>query len=134
MINVTDFGVHRVSTKFEINKEKRTIVCIITTINDFPLRLEKYGLADDDYNENDFDVRVYRGVAKCSPEDDWDEAYGKHLAEYRAACARQSDINHDIKKYIHGISKCIDNLYDYGMLKDPRFPERQNYQMKLEDL
>lgn len=111
-------------TKFFVNKDKRTIVCVITTINDVPERLEKYGLADDEYYDVD-EVCTYTGYAHCSPEDEWDETYGKHLAEYRASKARQVDVNHRIKKFIKGISKCIDNLYDYGLLKNPHKPEKK---------
>ena len=112
-----------VITEFRVNKEKRTIVCIITTFDDVPRRLGKYGLADDRYDENKSDMRVYKGVAKCAPEDEWDEAYGRRLAEYRAARARQVDVNNELKDFIHGISRCIDNLYDYGLMKHPHKPE-----------
>ena len=112
-----------VITEFRVNKEKRTVVCIITTFDDVARRLEKYGLADDRYNEDESDMRVYKGIAKCAPEDEWDEAYGRRLAEYRAARARQVDVNNELKAYIHGISKCIDNLYDYGLMKNPHRPE-----------
>lgn len=116
----------KVTTEYKVNKDKRTVVCIITTVNDIPSRLAKYGLADDEYDNYDFDVRVYKGFAKCSLDDEWDETYGKRLAEYRAAHARQIDVNTEIKKYIKGISKCIDNLYDYGLLKNPHKPKEKN--------
>ena len=113
-----------VNTEFIVNKEKRTIVCIITTVNDIPLKLNKYNLVDnkyDDFNE----IRIYKGFARCAPEDEWDENYGKHLAEYRASRARQKDVNHELKNYIKTISKRIDSLYDYGLLKDPHKPEEK---------
>lgn len=114
-----------IKTEYKVNKEKHTVVCIITAVNDVPLRLKKYGLADEDYDYIDFDIRSYKGVAKCSPMDEWDETYGKRLAEYRAARARQIDVNTELKNYIKGISKCIDNLYDYGLLKDPHKPKNK---------
>ena len=115
----------RVTTEYKVNKEKRTVVCIITTINDIPLRLEKYGLVDEDYDDVDFDIRIYKGIAKCAPEDTWDETYGKRLAEYRASRARQADVNTELKAYINYISKCIDNLYGYGLVKNPHKPEKK---------
>lgn len=124
MINTTYF-TDRVTTEYKVDKEKRTVVCIITTVNDIPLRLAKYGLADEDYDAIDFDTRIYKGIAKCAPGDTWDEVYGRRLAEYRAARARQIDVNNELKAYIHGISKCIDNLYDYGLMKDPHKPEKK---------
>lgn len=114
---------YKIVTEYIIDKEKRTIVCIIKTVDDVPDRLAKYGLSDEDYDDIDYDIREYKGIAKCAPEDEWDETYGIRLAEYRASRARQADVNNEIKKYIRGISKCINNLYDYGMLKDPHKPK-----------
>lgn len=117
-----ELNVDRVTTEFLVNEEKRTVVCIITAIDDVPIRLAKYGLADDEYEDYDFDMRVYKGIAKCSPEDEWDETYGRRLAEYRAARARQLDVNADLNKYINGIFKAVDNLHNYGLMKDPHYP------------
>lgn len=116
----------RITTEYKVNEDKKTIVCIITTVNDIPLKLAKYGLADDNYSEDEYDIRTYKGIAKCAPGDVWDEVYGKRLAEYRAARARQVDVNTELKAYINGISRCIDNLYDYGLLKDPHKPKEVN--------
>ena len=112
-----------VDTKFFVNKDKRTVVCVISTINDIPQRLAKYNLSYEKYDDAE-EIRTYTGYAYCAPEDEWNETYGKHLAEYRASKLRQSDVNREIKKFIKGISKCIDNLYDYGLLKDPHFPDK----------
>lgn len=89
------------------------------------LRLAKYGLADEDYNTIDLDIRTYKGIVKCAPGDVWDETYGKRLAEYRAARARQADVNTELKTYINGVSKCIDNLYDHGLMKNLHKPEEK---------
>lgn len=111
----------RVNTKYIVNAEKRTVACIISALNDIPLKLAKYGLADDDYEYVD-EIREYTGIARCAPGDEWDEEYGKHLAEYRAARARQVDVNNELRKYIRGIYNCIDNLYDYGFMRTPHKP------------
>lgn len=124
MIDTTYF-MNRVTTEYKVNEEKRTVVCIMTTVNDVPLRLAKYGLADEDYDAINLDIRTYKGIAKCAPGDVWDETYGKRLAEYRAARARQVDVNTELKAYINGISKCIDNLYDHGLMKNPHKPEEK---------
>ncbi len=115
----------KVTTEYKINKEKKTIVCIITATNDIPRRLKKYGLADEKYDYIALDTRFYKGIAKCAPGDVWDETYGKRLAEYRAARARQVDVNTELKAYINGVSKCIDNLYDHGLMKNPHKPEEK---------
>lgn len=124
MIDLEVFDESNVKIEYKVNKEKRTVVSIITTINDFSNRLAKYNLADENYDDN-IDIRIYKGIAKCAPEDEWDESYGKHLAEYRAAKARQIDINTELKKYINGIINCVDNLYEYGLLKEPHKPKEK---------
>jgi hypothetical protein len=111
------------TTEYKVNKEKRTVVCIIRTYDEIPKKLWKYGLIDEDYDDI-HEIREYVGIARCAPEDEWDETYGKHLAEYRACRERQVDVNNELKKYIKDISKRIDNLYDYGLLKNPHYPER----------
>lgn len=111
-----------VKTEYFVNKDKRTVVCIITTINDFKRRLAKYNLADEDYDDIDEDIRVYKGVAKCSEEDEWNEAYGRRLAEYRATRARQVDINNELRKYVMGINDCLMRLEKYGFIKNPHRP------------
>ena len=115
-----------VVTEFIVNEKKRTVVCVMTTINDVPARLAKYGLADGDYDDVDFDIREYKGIAKCAPGDVWDAEFGKHLAEYRASKMRKADVNQELQKYIKGIMRCVDNLYDYGMLKEPHRPKELN--------
>lgn len=118
------FGYDKVTTEYIVDKDKRTVVCILTTVDDIPSRLEKYGLADEDYDDI-VDTRIYKGIAKCAPEDTWDEEYGKRLAEYRASRMRQVDVNNELKRFIRGISRCIDNLYDYGLMKDLHYPEME---------
>lgn len=112
----------KVTTKYKVNKKKGTVICIITTVDEIPRRLEKYDLADEQYDDF-IDVRVYKGIAYCAPEDEWNETFGRRLAEYRAQRARQVDVNNEIKKYIKGLSRNIDNLYDYGLIKEPRRPK-----------
>ena len=51
-------------TTFYVNEEKNTTVCVITTRNG-----------------------VFRGIARCNPDDQWNELKGKTLAESRARLA-----------------------------------------------
>lgn len=125
MVDIKDYNIERVSTEYKVNKNKRTVVCIIKTINDVAERLKKYGLADEDYDNIDLDIRVYKGIARCAPEDEWDETYGRRLAEYRAARARQLDVNEDLNKYIKGITKCVDSLCNFGFMKTPHKPSKK---------
>ena len=109
-----------VCTEYIINKEKRTVVCKITTINDIEDRLFKFGLGD--YWGSPVS-RVYTGIAKCSPQDEWDEITGKRLAEYRAARKRQIDVNNTLKREIKRILKAAEALSTHGMLKEPNKPK-----------
>ena len=100
-----------VSTEFVVNKEKRTIVCIITTEGDVLKRLGKYGIETGDdywrYGDNRL-IRRYKGIAKCAPEDEWDEAYGK------------IDVNRDLDNAVEDLQLGIAKLLAYGYLKEPR--------------
>lgn len=116
-----------VTTEFIVNEEKRTVVCIITTVDDMADRLAKYGLADDQYDDIE-DVRIYKGIAKCCPQDTWDESYGKKLAEWRAARKRKTDINNEISDYIVSMYERLDTLDIYGRLKDPTPPKGYWYE------
>ena len=120
--------------KYKINKENRTVTCIITTKEDFLSRIIKYGFAEpfyrlpfelDNLREEDLDIRTYVGVAKCSPEDEWDEEYGKHLAEYRATIKRKADINNEITAFVNRMNTNIDNIWLYGRLYQPKHPDER---------
>lgn len=115
----TNLRNRMVRTEYIVNKEKRTVVCRITTVNDAEDRLWKFGLKDCWAGPV---IRTYIGIAKCSPEDEWDEITGKRLAEYRASRKRQIDVNNTLKKEIKRILKATDMLYDHGLLKHPNKP------------
>ena len=113
----------KVDTEFIIDEEARVVVCIITAENDVESRLSKYELWDDAYDNVIFDTRRYKGVARCAPDDVWDEKIGMHLAEYRASKKRQNDVNNELRKYINGVKACVDKLEKYGLMKEPRKPK-----------
>lgn len=112
-----------VFTEYIVNKEKRTVVCKITTTNDIEDRLYKFGLYNDLYQYGNAVFRTYTGIAKCSPQDTWDEITGKRLAEYRAARKRQIDVNNTLKCEIKRILNAADALSAHGMLKEPNKPK-----------
>ena len=76
-----------------------------------------------DFYEKYGGCKTYNGIAKCAPEDEWDETYGKRLAEYRASKAREKYVNRCIKEYSDKVMKNIVNLNKYGRIKTPRYPE-----------
>lgn len=125
--------VANVSTEFKINKEARTITCIITATEDLMKKIIKYGFAEPferlgveigaiEGTDEGLDKRKYVGVARCSPEDEWDENFGCNLAEYRAMKARKAALNGEIKTFVRRMYNNLDNMLDYGLLKEPHKP------------
>ena len=111
-----------VTRTYSVDKNNKKIKCTLISINDIPSRLEKYGIID---SNKDFEKQtrdIYVGFAKCDPKDDWDEDFGKKLAEYRAAKARKEYINNYIDNYIKKEKLKLDNLEKYGKLKEARNP------------
>ena len=123
MINPKTIDLDKVNTEFLINENKRTVTCIISTINDIPLRLQKYGFSDNNYDDIDFEIRKYVGIAKCSPDDTWNERYGKQLAEYRALQKRKTEVNNEILAYIKRVGRDLNKLEKYGLIKPSRPPQ-----------
>ena len=111
--------------EFKINKEKRTVVCIIRTKDDIYNIIRKY------YHDNGmmetilipFESKIYKGIAKCSPEDEWNEAYGKRLAEYRAMRERQVYVNNELKRFYRKKMINLTKLISHGFLKTPKKPD-----------
>lgn len=106
-----------VKTTYYVNKEKRTVACVMYTYNDVRDKIQKYGLVPS--YKYLCQVKVYHGVAKCAPEDEWDETIGRRLAERRAAAKRQNYVNGEIDKFIQGEVARLNNLIEHGLLKYP---------------
>ena len=106
---------------FYVNKEKRTIVCVINDTED-----ALYDYVDENFTIDSFAWYAYRmsddavmpkrfvGKAVCSEEDEWDEEFGRRLAFFRAkhkfytcVCTRagvmlqrmQKQLEHTTKKF-----------------------------------
>ena len=140
--HMTDFEffknyVSSIRTEFKVNREAGVVTCIITTTEDFLKKIIKYGFAEPfekigieigaiDTEDADLDVRKYVGIARCSPEDVWDETFGRQLAEYRAMKARKDDLNARIKAFVRRTYNNLDNLWDYGLLKEPHKPQERD--------
>lgn len=112
----------KVKTEFYVNEKKRTIVCIISTGSEVIDRLWKYDICDGSIHYL-IEKCEYKGIAKCAPEDIWDENYGRKLAEYRAMEKRRKDVNRKINTYIEITQKKLDNLNAYGKIKASRPPQ-----------
>lgn len=62
---------------------------------------------------------VFVGIARCNPDDKWDEEYGKKLALTRAKSKRGKAINFAIKTYIKRKEKELEVLKQYGIRDVP---------------
>ena len=112
--------MNRVFTKYYVNPDKKTVVCTITTFDDFQTRLWKYGLLDFDGHEPE--KMVFKGVAKCHPDDQFDENLGKKIAEYRASKARMAYVNTQLREFIERTTTNIEKVRRYGFMREPHNP------------
>ncbi len=109
--------------RYIINKDKGVVVCILsgcTYIGFDRLRkyFPKYSLCDN------FEIKdEYVGVAKCAPEDVWDEEYGKKLAFFKARKKRNKAINNMLGEHVKIIERQLDDLKKYGIHKTPEWEE-----------
>lgn len=108
--------------EFKINREKGVVVCIVETRGDIAGILYKYGWSPN-LIANSYEKKFYKGIARCAPEDEWDEIYGKRLAEYRAMTKRRRYINREIKRFWKEQTRKLNNLYRYGFLDALKEPE-----------
>lgn len=74
--------------EYYIDEEKGTIVAVMKDCEYDAIKiLDKMGISDiryDGYNMDKFMINTtYRGKAKCSPDDEWDEEEGMRIARNR---------------------------------------------------
>ena len=85
--------------KYIVNKEKRTVVCVLSDCSRDALKA-----IDKSFKEIFvYDLYIndkYVGVAKCSPEDEWDEKIGKRLAFSRAYAEYRGAIKVKARRFI----------------------------------
>ena len=111
------------NTEIKINREKGVIVCIVKTREDVADICRKYNCFNLlDYREI-YEEKIYKGIARCAPEDEWNETYGKRLAEYRAMTKRANYVNRKVKKVWKDTTRKLNVLYKYGFLNEPKEPE-----------
>ena len=95
-------------TKYYVNPEKKTVVCVITILDDC------------------FGVKIHRfeGKAKCSPEDVFDENIGREIAQNRAFIKMKTHFLNQKRSTHQDISNRIEELLKYerriyfGILRD----------------
>ena len=84
-------------TKYYVNPEKKTVVCVITI--------------QDDYFD---DLLRFEGKAKCSPEDVFDENIGRQIAQNRAFIKMKVHFLNQKRSARLAIADRIKDLMKYG--------------------
>lgn len=108
---------------YQVKPEEGVVVCVLTGCKHTAInRLLKYAphlyLARSD-TPCFFLKDSFAGVAKCSPEDKFDEEYGKKLALLRAKAKRCKAANAAMKNAIDLLNKEIDNIKAFSIHKVP---------------
>lgn len=107
--------------EYFVNLEAGVVVCRINNCRDIAnLRIHKYSNSEPWEPWNYTLPDSFIGVAKCAPEDEFDEEYGKKLALLRAKQSRGAAINAMIYKYIKSLRDDIDNLSKYAIHNIPK--------------
>ena len=106
--------------KFKVDKERGVVVCALYNCRYIAVnRIEKYCndiIVPVDWMPEEYYIHdTYIGIAKCAPEDEFDEEYGKRLALTRAKVKRNRAINNTIQKYIHKVAINVKRLATYGI-------------------
>ena len=124
--------------KYFINKEERTVVCVLENCKyDFVNFLARVDnpLVDTTTNLKYLMPFSFRGRARCSEEDTWDEDYGMRLAYHRAKNAHDKCLFNKCNKLMAYLDKKADELADTLSLfghKLARNYERREKTLKIE--
>ena len=94
--------------KFYVNKERRAIACVINIVNERPVQDAAHNfLSILEYDGIQIWPQIksklrtsYVGLAKCSPQDEWNEETGKKIAFARAKIAFYKDFFRVFKEYL----------------------------------
>lgn len=112
--------------RFIVDKEHGVVVCKLTGCKDIAVsRLDKYMPNYDYYLMGspywiNTDIKdTYTGIARCMPDDEWDEEYGKKLALLRAKQKRGKAVNKVLHMVMNQMACEMDDLRNYGIHKVP---------------
>ena len=73
---------------------------------------------------------VFRGVATCAPEDEWDEKVGRQIAYARARYKFDVSFFNRANWFIHALDKQIDRLYDTINNYGDKISKKHNYRVE----
>ena len=108
--------------RYIINEEKRTVVCLIKVQPTLTADIVDKYLEASNLNRTcgldiDFLGETFRGIAKCHPEDKWDEEVGCELARKRAEKRADRAINNELSAYVKSLRHAADLIEQYGYRK-----------------
>ena len=111
--------------EFRVFKDKGIVVCRLLNCFDIAQnRIEKYThIAFTAWADKYLIPNVFVGVAKCAPEDTFDEEIGKKVALTKAKARRCKAVNNMIKKFIEDEKRDLEVLTTYGIHQIPDVKE-----------
>ena len=105
----------RKNATYHINKDKRVITCVLHNCTD---DFNDFEHSVHDKRERRLVVaylyagfamkKGYVGIARCAPEDEWDEEKGKLLAFHRAKRAYDVDFFRCAQNFVDDLDRCMD--------------------------
>ena len=109
---------------FKVYPEQGVVVCRLLYCRDIAIRrILKYTGEEFVSSAGELLIdNVFYGVARCNPEDKFDEQYGMELALAKAKRKRGIAINRAIQKYIERTQRGLDDLAKYGIHDVPKIP------------
>ena len=103
------------NVKYYVNRDKRIVVCVLSGCRwNAYNRIKKYVPNYDCPYTKLLIKDEYVGIAKCSPEDTWDEDYGQRLAFARARKKRDDAINDQVSRALDILRAAVDRLSRHG--------------------
>lgn len=123
IINPNNSGYQNCGEIFYVNRNDRTVTCVLFGCSNAAINmLEKYSnnFLSGYYSEFAIDYS-YVGIAKCTPEDEFNEEFGMRLARYRANRKKEGDIKVVMRKFTKKLRNCAD-LLDKKAMSSPNPP------------
>ena len=104
---------------YYIDEEKRTVVCVLELDRVSLLtRIQKYNIPLYSFRTPAGKV-IFKGIAKCAPEDKFDVIKGKDLAFNRAIRKHNKYCNRFFENHIQDMERRLNNMKQYGMYSVP---------------
>lgn len=126
------------SIKYSVDKQNKVVVCIgkwdIQDIYDYVT--PNFGWIAYDYLRNYFkcakiDSIIFKGIARCSPEDEFDEVIGKRLAESRMQIKAFNTVGNSLRHMLGTMQKWYEGVSNNLLVLNYRQAKELNHLNKL---